>query len=209
MGIKVLTEMLDSIIEIEKMLRIICGGVSIDHDTGDVSMVGPAPGDATDGCDCIRALIASNRRVTIHPLHSPTDEVSDPNLGPGEPKKKIGKCKGGATVPESPSAAEKDANGNPGSGSDARVYIDLSNNDQHGYRTETVQGGWAAPLWLILAHELTSGHAYHCINGTLPHSTGDKRIDEAARENQAIDSENRNRSAHQMPKREQWSPEDQ
>lgn len=201
MSLKVLTEMLDSLTAIEEMLRKICGGVSIDHATGEVTMVGPLHGDATDGCDCIRALISSKRQVTIHPLSSPTDEVSDPNLPPGQPKNKIGKCGGGATVPERPSDAELDANGNPGAGSDARVYIDLSNNDKHGYRADTVQGGWAAPLWLILAHELTTGHAYHCVDGTLPHATGNQKDDEAARENQAIDSENKNRKAHDIPRR--------
>jgi hypothetical protein len=56
-SLRILTEQLDSIHQIEGMLRELCGGVSVDPQTGNVLMVGPAPGDPTEGCGCIEVTI--------------------------------------------------------------------------------------------------------------------------------------------------------
>lgn len=189
------------IIAIERMLREICGGVSIDHASGAVTMVGPAPGDHSEGCDCIRALISSPHQVHIHPLSAPGDEIPGSGSGPDNPKKTIGHCSGGATVPSPLSKAQQNADGSHGEGADTDVYIDLSNNNKRGYPAPARSGGVRPPLWLILAHELTSGHAYHCVSGTIPHPTGNAQVDQAARENQAIDSENVHRRSHHIHER--------
>jgi hypothetical protein len=186
----------DTVKQIERMLQEICGGAQIIRATGQVAMVGPAPGDHTEGCDCIRALIASPRQVRIHPLPAPGAEVPDS----GKPPKKIRNCSGGATIPGSLADASRTAGGAAGPGSDTDVYIDMSNNNKHGYpapRGTTRR----PPLWLILAHELTSGHASHCIAGTLPRATGNAGVDQAARENQAIESENVHRRARRLERR--------
>lgn len=195
----------EDIITIERMLREICGGVSIDHDNGSVTMVGPAKGDKTEGCQCIRSLISSRRDVHIHPLPSPSSEIPGSGTGPDNPKKTIGRCTGGATVPASMDDASTNANGTPGPGSDTDVYIDMSNNNKHGYPAPRGSGA-RPPLWLILAHELTSGHAYHCAGGTITHTTGNAEQDKANRENQAIDSENQQRREHHLHLRPRRRP---
>src|SRR5690348_16941726 len=111
------------------MLRQICGGVSVDRTTGAVTMVGPAPGDFREGCDCIRALISSRHDVHIHPLPAPKSEIPGSGTGPDNPKKTIGRCSGGATVPGSLSDAQSKSDGTAGPGSDTDVFIDMSNNN--------------------------------------------------------------------------------
>jgi hypothetical protein len=179
---------------IERMLQQICGGVVVDRRTDLVQMT---PYDyRSEGCRCLRALIESNHTVHIHPLPSPAAEVPGSDTGPDNPKKTIGSCRGGATVPSSVGDASAKADGSPGPGSDVEVFIDTSNNNKQGYPAPAGSGDRKPELWLILAHELTGGHAYHCITGTLPHTTGEKEQDEANRENQAIESENIIRRQH-------------
>ena len=52
--------------------------------------------------------------------------------------------------------------------------------------------------WLILAHELTSGHAFHLMAGT---SAVTKDEAEAEAEAQAIRSENKHREEYHLPLR--------
>ena len=183
--------------EIEKMLRQICGGISVNRKTGAVTAVGPLKGDFREGCDCLSALIGTKRDVHIHTLPSPKAEIPGSGSGPDNPKKTIGSCCGGATVPGSLRDAQSKPNGTPGRGSDTDVFIDISDNNKRQYSS----GGRKVPLWLILAHELTTGHAFHCARGTLPAPTGNALIDELNRENQAIASENVHRRAHGLPRR--------
>jgi hypothetical protein len=179
---------------IERMLQDICGGVLVDRKT---NLVYFTPYYHTVECDCLRALIDSKHTVHIHPLPSPAAEIPGSGTGPDNPKKTIGSCSGGATVPSSLSDASLKADGSPGPGCDTEVYIDTSNNNKQGYPPPAGSGSKQPELSLILSHELTTGHAYHCIGGTLPHPTGDSKRDEANRENQAIDCENRGwRAAH-------------
>ncbi|MEP6983946.1 MAG: hypothetical protein ABI853_09910 [Sphingomicrobium sp.] len=190
------TNQYDTVKQIEEMLQQICGGAQVSRVTGEVSLVGPAPGDHNEGCDCLRALISSKHNVLIHPLPSPGSEI--PATGP--PQKKIRSCSGGATVPGSLTDASRTNGGAAGPGTETNVYIDMSNNSKNGYPAPPGTTR-RPPLWLILAHELTSGHASHCVAGTLPHPTGNDKVDEAARENQAIESENVHRAARKMEKR--------
>ena len=140
---------------------MICEDVSVDLKTGDVTMIGPPSGPATghrSGCDCLAGLIRSRRKVRIQPLNHGT------STPPGS-QKPLQKTGGGATKWDNPAGAFKQPNGQPGvgtghvPGSDATVYIDLSDRDGQGY-------AHGYPMWFVLAHELTTGHATHVITGT-------------------------------------------
>jgi hypothetical protein len=189
----------EEIEEIEKMLQEICGGIRINRKTGAVMAVGPLKGDFREGCNCLSSLIGSRRRIRIRTLPSPQSEIPGSEEGPGKPRITIGSCRGGATIPRKLADAQAKRNGKPGRGSDTDVYIDRSNNNGDQY-PET--GDIRPPLWLILAHELTTGHAFHCARGTLPAPSGNAKIDELNRENQAIASENVHRRAHGLSTRE-------
>jgi hypothetical protein len=137
---------------IEQWLRMICTDVSVDPTTGEVTMVGPAPGHRS-GCNCLRDLIASKRKVLIKPLkHGTTPPIGG---GTGKPINRMG---GGLTKPRNPNQACERPDGTPGAGSDVDVYIDLGDNDGKHY-------GHGYPMWFVLAHELTTGHASHVIAG--------------------------------------------
>ena len=171
------------------MLQVICGGVAVNRKTGEVFFT---PYDYTSvECKCLRALVESKYTVRIHSLPSPDSHVPDSRATSRGPDKTIGSCNGGATVTSSLSNASMDGRGNPGSGTGADIYIDTSNNHEAGYNTNSGGSQKKAPLSLILAHELSSGHAFQSITGTLPHPTDDSEVDEANRENAAIDCENR------------------
>jgi hypothetical protein len=83
-----------------------------------------------------------------------------------QPAKAIERCGGGSTVPTDLNAAteKEDGSGGQGSdgnpGSDANVYIDISGKAPNGYKH-------GYPMWLVLAHELTTGHATHAIAGRI------------------------------------------
>jgi hypothetical protein len=166
-------------------LQQICAHAKVDPKTGDVSLTTVSVGYGS-GCDCLKALISGKRKVKIQLLDCPT-------RGFPPDHREIGSCLGGATTWTSPSSVVQ-PNGNPGRdsrgkvGGDATVYIDRSNNHGRGYNVPG-QPNLPCPLWLILAHELTSGHAYHVTRGTSAATQ-----DEA--ENQAISSENEHRAEH-------------
>lgn len=189
---------------IANWLQLICSGVLVDFQTG---VATPGPSDwKGEGCECLRAIMEDkNHTVRIHPLSCPKDPVPGSDTLPGSTQKTIGSCDGGCCVPSNyGNASNTDANDSVhGAGSDADVYIDMSDNHGAGYSVDVNYGGGVtgekARPFVILAHELTTGHAYHCINGTLPHPTGVKKVDEHNREAQAIESENRFRK-QQNPK---------
>ncbi len=147
----------------------------------------PAPPGATklfdSGCECLKALIESPRKVTIHPVTDPGKKIKG---AAGSDEDTVEKCGGGATVAKdnggytTPSGPGKGTDGNVGS--DADVYIDMTNRNGKGYDHGMDQ-------WLILAHELTSGHAAQLVAGTCAVAKKDA-------EAQAIDSENRHRAEH-------------
>lgn len=186
-------------------INMICRGVLVNKKTGEAYLT-PYHYNDEEGCICLAQIIKDkNHTVHIHPLDSPKEDVPGSRTAPNKPDKKIGSCNGGATVPSSLDNASSASDGSVGSGSNTDVYIDMSNNNGHGYRIDINSGGGVtgapAELYVILAHELTTGHAYHCITGTLPHPTGNEKVDEAARERQAIDSENNFRKQHSLPTR--------
>lgn len=166
---------------VESWLREICWSVTVDPDTGAVSHVlgPPGPGQPTSGCACITALMEGSRTVTIHPVAGPDVPI------PGAGGMTVGDAGGGATV--YPGAGLEREDGSAGPGTNTSVYIDDSNNDGDGYRH-------GSPMWLVLAHELTSGHAYHASRGTGARTA-------AGRERQAIASENEHRQEHDMDPR--------
>jgi hypothetical protein len=184
----------EELTQIEKMLQEICGGILVNRATQQAYFT---PYDySSEGCSCLRKIIESKREVHIHPLQGPKEKVPGSSPAPGKPDKSIGSCTGGCTVPSPTADAYETAPGTAGPGADTDVFIDMSNNDQHGYKAPEGSGSRKPQLWLILAHELTGGHASHCIDGTVPFTTGDEKIDKANRENQAILSENKIRTAH-------------
>jgi hypothetical protein len=175
------------------------------------------PDDWISGCDCIRTICNSHRTVTIQPLPKPTSPVPGSGAPPsssnpaGKPDNTIGEAGGGSTTyspadplpgKNFPPACGYDDDPGKGSdgqvGSDATVYIDMSNNGKNdgtnGYpdHDQVPKPNNGSPMWLILAHELTTGHAYHIVNGTMAFSI-------IRRETQAQSSENRHRAAHKLP----------
>lgn len=201
---------------IKGWLNQICSGVEVDPDTGDVSLNPPPAGPGLEtwksGCECLKALIAGPRSVTIHPLKGPGDTVPgsgrppDPNKpgDKGEPDKTIGSYNGGMTGCTKTGGTMD--GGKPGTGDDGNagadtdVWIDMSDNaDEKGPKGYDIPlpaplKPIPNPMWLVLAHELTSGHAYHYTRGT-------GATTDPGREEQARTSENDHRREHRMDRR--------
>lgn len=169
-------------------LRQICGRLSVDRDTGDTDLSTPSPGGYRSGCDCLEAIINSHRTVTIQPWPGPDAPLPDGGTLEG-----LGGCAtdippGGSITPAGPGIGP---DGMPGG--NTTVYIDITNNNGHGY-----DHGY--PIWFVLAHELTTGHAFHLINGTDGPSA-------AEAEHQAITSEHAHALEHpRLPLRDPNDP---
>jgi hypothetical protein len=170
-------------------LREICSEVQVDRLNGYVFLIArPDRPIYISGCNSLDKIASHRRVVTINAIPYPTTPLPPPydtiNI------KIFG---GGAITIFEPYGSIKNDDNSPGKGVDgdagtnADVYIDMSNNYGSGYD----QG---IPMWLILAHELTGGHAFHAIHGT-------SEKDETGKEAQAIDSENRFRTEHRLPLR--------
>lgn len=183
---------------IEGWLREICGPIDVDPNTGAVSVTHPPPYTPyryITGCNCLHFMVGSGRRVTINPLPGPHADIPGTARpgNPGTPNLKIGMF-GGYTLQDTSGLLKPD--GSPGTdangvvGGNADVYIDMSNNNGAGYAPRGKDGQpIPSPLWLILAHELTTGHASHCANGTSGRT-------HAEMESQAILSEAPHRETH-------------
>ncbi len=167
---------------IQTMLRQICWSMVVDPATGAAtnSLPGPQPaGSFNSGSPCLQALTGPGRTVTIRPLAGPASAI------PGPDGMTIGAMGGGATTRGAgamgtPAAPGLGPDGFRGANSD--VYIDMSNNGGAGYPH-------GFPLWLVLAHELTSGHAWQNFRGTAAATFWE-------RENQAITSEREHVAEH-------------
>ena len=85
------------------------------------------------------------------------------------------------------------------------MYIDTTNNGGKGYdemlRKLTGQKDIKSPMWLVLAHELTTGHARQALTGTWPRTNIGKPDDDKSQEI-AIDSENGHRRAREIVERQ-------
>jgi hypothetical protein len=176
-------------------LREICSAAQVNAQSGSVNVSGAGPfqPNYTSGCTCLQTIISSGLTVTIQLLDGPGSTI--PNT-----LHTIGSTSGGATTVTNPADAGKE-HGIPGvgkgPGADMTVYIDRSNNAQADGRTgyaDPADPKTFAPLWLILAHELTTGHAFHGIQG----DTSETRN---GAEFQAITSENAHRAEHGLTKR--------
>jgi hypothetical protein len=203
-------------LEVQSWLRRICTHVDVDLVTGEVTLdmtSGPhLPYDniVTTGCDCLRDLInggPGQRRTIVHLLDAAHQRVPQRHDRPASDKDpSIRDANGGATVPRDEGGAYVDANGNPGRasdgqiGSDVDVYIDYSDYARRGYDFQGPKpqlNKIECPQWIILAHELTSGHASWCIKGEelSPTSKGVTAATyKAVRENRAIRSEQSHRA---------------
>jgi hypothetical protein len=172
---------------IERWLQQICWRIRVDANTGAVSEVQgpPAPGAHQTGCACLSGMIAGRRTVTIQPLNGPATVI------PGTGGVRVRDGGGGVTT--RPPGAQVQPNGQPGTGadgnpgSDCTTYVDITNNQGGGY-------GHGYPMWFVLAHELTTGHASHNVAGTAATTS-------AGRERQAISSEHAHAEAHGLPLR--------
>ena len=173
------------------MLREICAGIQVNQSTGEVTLPLTTVQGKKSGCKCLNSIINSNRRVKINPISGP-----DTPLPPPREDKKMKDYGGGMTSPD----CEYGAWGVPidgKKGSDTDVFIDITDNGGKGYRLD--ESPMKVPLWLILSHELTDGHAYHCVMGTL-------KVTHTGSENQAIDAENEHREEHKMEPRKLLPP---
>jgi len=182
---------------IQDWLQEICSAVRVHPTTGLIKLDKKA-GANTSGCDCLKAMIDDkNHKVTIQPLTGPGQGV--PGTG-----HTIGSYGGGYTDPVDHTGAVLRANGNVGAGSDAVVYIDTSNNANAGYdktlQKLTGQQDIKCPMWIVLAHELTTGHARQALTGTWPR-TNIGKLDYDKSEAMAIQSENKHRRARDMIER--------
>jgi len=171
---------------VERLLQQICSLASVDDATGQVTMPsGSLEEDEDEGCKCLWALINHNRTVTIIDLPGPNSVVPDSG------GRTIGQVGGGA-ISRGPGATLQ-PDGSAGPGSDSTVYIDSSSNNDLGYHGFDTGGNIIdASLFIILAHELCTGHAFHNANGTAETTS-------AGRETQAISHENRIRAEKQPP----------
>ncbi len=206
-------------VRVQTWLSRICADVDVDVFTGEVT-VDPSNANTNiisnvrTGCDCLRELIAggpSRRTTTIHLLdgaHQRVPKHGQPATDKDPPIQQQG---GGATVPWD-SGAYADDKGNPGVGTDGQVgsnvdvYIDNSDNARNGYdyQAKETNKKIPCPQWIILAHELTTGHASWCIKG-LEISANSKGVTaanwQALLENRAIQSEQPHRAAWKLEKR--------
>jgi hypothetical protein len=167
--------------KIQEMLRQICWQVAVDADTGEVSLAKSVDttGSFTSGCECLRELVESSKTVEII-IQGPKYRL------PTNPPMTLEECGGGATIGEQGKGSQG-SDGQPGEPSHAKVWIDPSDLSGLGYLHQT-------PVWLILAHELTTGHANMLIKGMHPVADAGER---AARV-----SENRHRDEHDMERRD-------
>ena len=167
---------------IEEWLREICFGVEIDRQTGEVRIgSNPAPEGAEwmSGCECLSKIIRSRHRVAIVPQGPTTPIPESDNV--------LADSGGGMARATSDESMEQ-PDGTPGRGCNTGVFIDITNNNGLGYPH-------GAPMWLVLAHELTTGHASHNVSGTAA------RTSEGC-EFQARESENEHREEHGMTLRQ-------
>jgi len=169
---------------VERLLQQICSSVSVNGATGQVTTAESSPEeDKAEGHKCLWALINHNRTVTIIDLPGPNSVVPDSG------GRTIGQVGGGAISRKPGAILQPD--GSAGPGSDSTVYIDSSNNNYLGYHGFDAGGSIIdASLFIILAHELCAGHAFHNANGTAEATS-------AGREMQAIIHENRIRAEKQ------------
>lgn len=177
--------------EIENMLKEICAGAKVDENTGKATLSTTTVTGAKSGCKCLISIINSKRTVKINPISGP-----DKPLPPPRQDKKMKDYGGGMTSPD----CEYGAWGVPldgEKGSDVDVFIDITDNNGNGYRLD--ESPMKVPLWLILSHELTDGHAYHCTAGTL-------KVSHTGSENQAIEAENEHRKEHNIEPRKLLPP---
>lgn len=198
--------------DVENWLRQICSQANVDRTTGEVSL-GPTPGQYKTGCDCLKKLIdggPGHRTTTVHLLDAQHQRYPRDHTRPATDRDpKISDAGGGVTVPWN-DGAFMDDKGNAGNGADGQVgsnvdvYIDNSDFARHGYDFQEKEkpNKIECPQWIILAHELTTGHASWCIQGLElgPNSKGmTEETYGAERENRVIDSEQPHRAAH-VPK---------
>ncbi len=174
--------------QLQTWLKQICWRVKVAIDTGGVSYdsTSSEPADRhglfEKGCECLKKIIEDrSHAVTIHAATA--DKKITGAVAQGADETTVGKCGGGATVPKNATGGYPDDQGHEGSGVGSDVYIDMGNNNGKGYPKPVRDG------WLILAHELTGGHAYQLVSGTCAK-------DKDAAERQAIDSENEQRTEH-------------
>ena len=193
---------------VQNLLRQICWKVVVNPGTGAVTLRGGAPpaGSFSTGCACIQDILNSNRVVRVRPLTGPKQIV------PGTGGLTIDQAHGGMAIPANDHHLQ-DATVNPGRepappagdgqvGSDVELWIDTSDNAGRGY--PPTPPGVPAPLWVIIAHELTTGHATHFVSGegeSRVDVSGDLVPDFPAEERAAQQSENPHRAAHGLPAR--------
>lgn len=148
---------------VETILRQICPEALVDPATGAVAVQQPQPLVPPLGTCCLLNLINSPFQTTIVPLPAPGAPL------PGAGGMTIGAGGGGATdIP--PGGALRPGPGGikvNGPGAGATVYFDLSDNNGDGYFIyDEMRVRRDEPLFIILFHELCTGHATQSIYGT-------------------------------------------
>lgn len=147
----------------EALLRQLCPGASVNRDTGAVTVqMGPWAPQFMPGCCCLDNLVRSGFTTTINPLAGPNSVV------PGTGGKSIGSLVGAATA--TPPAGNQRAGAGGlmvnGPGAGATTYVDISDNNGNGYFVHDAAGNRIDdPLFIILFHELCTGHATQSTQG--------------------------------------------
>ncbi|GIV58082.1 MAG: hypothetical protein KatS3mg042_0995 [Rhodothermaceae bacterium] len=167
---------------IERWFQEICPGTRINPDTRQVEFT-PAPEqDLTPSCCCISNLIRSAFVTTINPVRP---DFVVPDSG-GRTVRQLG---GGATNPLNEGSTLRprlgmEGRSPAGDGSGSDMFLDITDNGGRGYFVVDDQGNPINdPMFLVLAHELCTGHAYHNIRGT-------RALTPGTREQQAVEHEN-------------------
>jgi hypothetical protein len=177
---------------LEKLLQQLCPNVRVNRDSGKVELIDPQGDMSSPACCCLSYLLSA--RCLYNVFLFGKDAGDSVSLGS---QIKMADAGGGtiqfganATMRESPSDPDRLISG---IGSNSVVTIDVSNNDGRGYFVYDAQGRPISyPPFIILAHLLTTGTAYHAARGTLEPTA-------AGRTKQAIDHENDIRRSTNAP----------
>lgn len=149
---------------LDKLFKELCPNVRITA-KGDLEIIDPKAAMDSPGCKCMKFHISNDKNTTtIHPTFSPDVQVPGAADGVTTCPSQTLPGKGAKLGPPNAAGGASPA----GAGASSDVYIDLSDNDGKGYYCFDKQGNpISSPLFIVLFHELCSGHASRAARGVM------------------------------------------